>query len=403
MTLPPKHIRPSEVEHAIQKSPRRKTPGYDLITSEVAVKLPKKALLMLTHIYNSMLRLSYFPLLWKFSVIIMILKPGKPPDSPKSYRPISLFPLFSKIFEKIILKRILPVIESNLPNNQFGFRHNHSTIHQIHRLVDNISYALEKKLICTGVFLDVAQAFDTVWHEGLLLKLKTFLPPYYYLLFKSYLKDRHFSVRSGSAISEIFPICAGVPQGAVAAPLLFNLYTSDQPTTDYTITGDFADDKALLALHTNPETASNLIQNHLNLLSIWYKDWGIKVNETKSVHCTFTLRQAVCPPVYLNHLPLPSAQNVRYLGRTIQFGTVDTIVACVKKKSKKITIMSTNFQKLHTAYPFDSISNHNPLRYLDNGLMLCFVISNILNCDTVNMLDSNDGFKQQFSKRKIFF
>ncbi|KAL4107090.1 hypothetical protein QTP88_018522 [Uroleucon formosanum] len=162
MTLPPKHIRPSEVEHAIQKSPRRKTPGYDLITSEVAVKLPKKALLMLTHIYNSMLRLSYFPLLWKFSVIIMILKPGKPPDSPKSYRPISLLPLFSKIFEKIILKRILPLIESNLPNNQFGFRHNHSTIHQIHRLVDNISYALEKKLIFTGVFLDVAQAFDTV-------------------------------------------------------------------------------------------------------------------------------------------------------------------------------------------------------------------------------------------------
>ncbi|KAL4156051.1 hypothetical protein QTP88_000092 [Uroleucon formosanum] len=318
MTLPPKHIRPSEVEHAIQKSPRRKTPGYDLITSEVAVKLPKKALLMLTHIYNSMLRLSYFPLLWKFSVIIMILKPGKPPDSPKSYRPISLLPLFSKIFEKIILKRILPVIESNLPNNQFGFRHNHSTIHQIHRLVDNISYALEKKLICTGVFLDVAQAFDTVWHEGLLLKLKTFLPPYYYLLFKSYLKDRHFSVRSASAISEIFPICAGVPQGAVAAPLLFNLYTSDQPTTDYTITGDFADDKALLALHTNPETASNLIQNHLNLLSIWYKDWGIKVNETKSVHCTFTLRQAVCPPVYLNHLPLPSAQNVRYLEETLR-------------------------------------------------------------------------------------
>jgi hypothetical protein len=156
MTLPPKHIRPSEVEHAIHHSPRRKTPGYDLITSEVAVKLPKKALLMLTYIYNSMLRLSYFPVLWKFSVIIMILKPGKPPDSPKSYRLISLLPLFSKIFEKITLKRILPIIESNLPNNQFGFRHNYSTIHHIHRLVDNTSYSLEKKLICTGVFLDVA-------------------------------------------------------------------------------------------------------------------------------------------------------------------------------------------------------------------------------------------------------
>jgi len=94
MTLSPKHIRPSEVEHPIYHSPHSKTPGYDLITYEVAIKLPKKALLMLTHIYNSMLKLSYFLVLWKFSVIIMILKPGKPSDSPKSYRPISLLPLF---------------------------------------------------------------------------------------------------------------------------------------------------------------------------------------------------------------------------------------------------------------------------------------------------------------------
>lgn len=114
----------------------------------------------------------------------------------------------------------------------------------------------------------MAQAFDTVWHKGLLLKLKTILSSYYYLLFKSYLQDKHFSVRSGSAISEIFPISAGVPQGAVPVPLLFNLFTSDQPTTSYTTTGDFADDKVLLAFHSNPKTASNIIQNHLNLLSI---------------------------------------------------------------------------------------------------------------------------------------
>jgi hypothetical protein len=73
-------------------------------------------------------------------------------------------------------------------------------------------------------------------------------------------------------MSDISPICAGVPQGAVAAPILFNLFIADQPTTPNTITDDFADDKALLAHQSNPELASHFIQQHLNLLSIWYKE-----------------------------------------------------------------------------------------------------------------------------------
>jgi hypothetical protein len=70
-----------------------------LLTSAIlGVELPRTAVLLLTTIYNSMPRLTYFPLLWKFAQIIMIHKPGKPPVT--SYRPISLLPIMSKIFEK---------------------------------------------------------------------------------------------------------------------------------------------------------------------------------------------------------------------------------------------------------------------------------------------------------------
>jgi len=191
----------------------------------------------------------------------------------------------------------------------------------------------------------VAQTFDRVWHKGFLFKLKSILPSYYYLLFKSYLENRYFTVRSGFSLFEISPIHAGVPQGSVTAPLLFNLFTSDKPTTKRvarifcrggvfilclnvtlqlikththivqmnmtkwgvfehpklpttpnTTTGNFADIKALLAIHYDPKMASILIQNHLNLLSTWYKNWGIKVNETKFIRCTFTLRQKSALP-----------------------------------------------------------------------------------------------------------
>jgi hypothetical protein len=62
------------------------------------------------------------------------LKPGKPPNELTYYRPISLLPIVSKVFEKLLLKRLLPMLENNglMPNPQFGFRQRHSTIEQTH-------------------------------------------------------------------------------------------------------------------------------------------------------------------------------------------------------------------------------------------------------------------------------
>jgi len=164
---------------AYQPFPKKKSPSFDLITYEVARHLPRKTLVLLTYIFNAILRLSYFPHQWAFSIIVVIPKPGKPPDSPTSYRPISLLPFFSKVLEKLILKRITPIISNSriIPNTQFGFRNFHSITHQINRITDTISASLEKKQYCTAVFLDVAQAFDRVWHAGLLYKLKKILPP----------------------------------------------------------------------------------------------------------------------------------------------------------------------------------------------------------------------------------
>lgn len=116
----------------------------------------------------------------------------------------------------------------------------------MHRLVDAISYALEQKLNCSCVFLSISQAFDRVWHDGLLYKIKKFLPPAYYLIIKSYLIERHFQIRYGSALSDIAVINAGIPQGGILSPILYNFYASDQPTTPFTSVADYADDKVII-------------------------------------------------------------------------------------------------------------------------------------------------------------
>jgi len=142
-----------------------------------------------------------------------------------------------------------------------------TTIHQIHRLTDSIANSLEKKEYCTAVLLNVAQAFDKVRHPGLLYKLKKTLTPPYYLFFKSYIKDRYFTTKVGCEISTLAPIVAGVPQSAVSSPILFNLYSADQPTTRHTSVADFVDDKIIYSSHVNPITVGFNLQTHLDHMS----------------------------------------------------------------------------------------------------------------------------------------
>lgn len=246
----------------------------------------------------------------------MIPKPDKKHEDPSSYRPISLLPVTSKILESLIISRLMPIIKEKqlIPDHQFGFRHYHGTIDQVHRLVEKISQSFETKEYCTAAFLDVSQAFDKVWHDGLLYKIKSGFPNNIFLTLRSYLKDRQFMVKCGETLSKLCPTKAGVPQGSVLGPILYLLHTADLPTSGETLTGTFADDTAILASHSSPVTASSILQKGLDNVSLWLRTWRIKANESKSVNVTFTTRRESCPPVKLNNVIIPQAEHVRYLG-----------------------------------------------------------------------------------------
>jgi hypothetical protein len=144
------------------------------MTGKILKELPIIGIKYFTQLFNVVLLTGYFPAQWKVTQIIFILEPGKLPNELTSYRPISLFPIVSKVLEKLLLKRFLPIGEINrlIPNYQFGFRQRHSRIEQTHRVVRKINEALENKQYCSAAFLDISQAFDKVWHTGLLYKLR---------------------------------------------------------------------------------------------------------------------------------------------------------------------------------------------------------------------------------------
>lgn len=176
----------------------------------------------------------------------MIPKPGKNHSEVESYRPIALLPIMSKLFKKLFLKRLKPIIEKYqlVPSHQFGFRNKHSTIDQVHRITHIIEKSLEHKKVCSAIFLDIAQAFDRVWHNGLLHKLKSILLDLYYQLLKSYLNERKFRIKHEDAYSELKEIRAGVPQGSVLGLVLYLLCINDVPKTPNCMVATFADDTA---------------------------------------------------------------------------------------------------------------------------------------------------------------
>ena len=127
------------------------------------------------------------------------------------------------------------------------------------------------------------KAFDSVWHEALLYELlQRGCDIFLARLIFSFLKDRTFQVKIFNIKSNSYSIPYGVPQGAILSPTLYNIFTSDVPTSSFCKTATFADDTAIYASGQNHALINIDLQHHLDSVSDYCKDWKIKINATKT-------------------------------------------------------------------------------------------------------------------------
>lgn len=319
-----KRISVEEVKNNIKFSRNMKAPGMDGVFNLVLKKLGPSAYSMLTKVLNRCLELAYFPNQWKLAKVVPVLKPGKDPTCPKSYRPISLLSALSKVFERCIYNRILCHTELNeiLLDEQFGFRRGHSTTYQLQRVTNIINRNKHLSKTTVMACLDIEKAFDNVWHNGLIYKMIRFnFPIYLVKMIQSYLLARKSQVCVIGELSDPYDVEAGVPQGSILGPILYNLFTSDIPALpDDGILSLFADDTAIVYAGRQIKHVVKKLQNGLNAFVEYLTTWKICVNAAKTQTIVFPHRnsQRLEPTtlIQLNGVDIPWSSEVSYLGLT---------------------------------------------------------------------------------------
>ena len=312
----------AQTSAALKSTKNTNSTGPDGLNIRHLKHLGPKGLDYLTKILNLSLNKNIIPQIWKLAKIIPIPKPNKDPHLGSSYRPISLLSPTAKLLEKIIL----PYITNNIPSiyHQHGFKTKHSTTTALHQLTNHITTGFNQKKPphrTITIALDMSQAFDTVNHYTLIEKLiNTNTPNLITRFIANYIRGRKAFTQYKNKNSFKKQFKAGVPQGGVLSPTLFNIYMSDLPTPprDIHVT-TYADDITIYSSDKNYTIAQQRLQPYLEDVQTWTKANDLKLNASKTMTTLFTPDPAEYRDelsLQLDNTRLPTIRNPKILGLT---------------------------------------------------------------------------------------
>jgi hypothetical protein len=310
-----------EIKDHIKQLKNSKSPGADRIHNTLIKNLPSVGIKYIKFLITACMIHTYFPDNWKNAKVVPIHKTGKDKKLPSSYRPISLLNTLSKIFEKVLLRRINQHLDSNniLPIEQHGFRQKYSTTRQLCRITDHIKSTYNLNKSSTGLIsLDVEKAFDRVWQAGLIYKMiKYKFPINIVKIVSSFLSNRKFyvSVNNTSSKSKTMPF--GCPQGACLSPTLYNIYTSDFPKSVNCSLALYADDICFYTSSPYESVISNRLKQYASSIHSYLIKWKININIDKTKAMFFTHRRTLelpPPTIHLFDTNVEWSSSLKYLG-----------------------------------------------------------------------------------------
>ena len=270
--------------------------GHDNIPTKFIKLVAEHVASPLTHILNTCIMEQEFPLLWKVARISPIPKIDEPQVND-DYRPVSILPALSKIYEKLALRQMVDFLTDNavMRSNISAYRKGHSTTTTL-AIRDDILKAMKRGEVTLAVMADFSKAFDTVAYETILSKLhQVGFSKSSLRWVTSYLTDRSQYVQVDDRLSNSIDVNFGVPQGSILGPVLFNLYVNNLSEVLPTKVKchQNADDTTLYT-HCKPSELQDCqqeVQDTLNRLSTWSSQCNLALNPKKTKVMLFSTAQ----------------------------------------------------------------------------------------------------------------